>query len=170
VSHSWSDCPRQKYSQLCAIALLFRQKHGRDPTFWLDKVCIDQKNIARTLRCLPVFEQACSELLIIFGDTYSTRLWCVWELYVHFAMSGLSAAGRTVIVDARSQALVATDDEAEGNDATSGGSGKASAATELSTFDVKDAHCFAPEDEARLRRVIESEGADTFNANIQTAR
>lgn len=76
VSHSWSDCPRQKFSQLCAVALLFRKKHGREPTFWLDKVCIDQQNIERTLRCLPVFEQACSELLILFGDSYASRLWC----------------------------------------------------------------------------------------------
>jgi hypothetical protein len=76
VSHSWSDCPRQKFSQLCAVTLLFRQKHGRQPTFWLDKVCIDQQNIERTLRCLPVFEQACNELLILFGDSYASRLWC----------------------------------------------------------------------------------------------
>ena len=67
---------------------MFWQKHKRQPTFWLDKCCIDQSEIERDLRCLPVFVQSCSELLILCGDSYSTRLWCVWELYIHFAMAG----------------------------------------------------------------------------------
>ncbi len=50
-----------------------------------------------------------------------------------------------------------------------GSSGKASAASQLGAFDVKDAHCFSNDDEKRLRRVIESEGADVFNANVQDA-
>ena len=35
VSHSWSDCPKQKFTQLCAVALDFYRKNGREPTFWL---------------------------------------------------------------------------------------------------------------------------------------
>eukprot|EP01046_Picozoa_sp_COSAG06_P044953 COSAG06_NODE_6138_length_3090_cov_1.656971_3_plen_169_part_00 len=50
-----------------------------------------------------------------------------------------------------------------------GSTGKASAASQLGTFDVKDAHCFSSDDEKRLRRVIESEGADVFNTNVQDA-
>jgi hypothetical protein len=43
-----------------------------------DKVCIDQSDIARALRCLPVFVFSCKRLLILAGNTYYDRLWCVW--------------------------------------------------------------------------------------------
>jgi hypothetical protein len=43
-----------------------------------DKVCIDQSDIARALRCLPVFVFSCKRLLILAGNTYCDRLWCVW--------------------------------------------------------------------------------------------
>eukprot|EP01043_Picozoa_sp_COSAG02_P000797 COSAG02_NODE_16_length_56207_cov_9.816122_14_plen_70_part_00 len=36
----------------------------------------------------------------------------------------------------------------------------------LTEFDVADAHCFDPDDEKKLRSIIESEGASTFNAVI----
>lgn len=65
----------------------FEAENGRLPTFWLDKVCIDQSNISDALRCLPVFEMACQKLLVLNGQTYTTRLWCVWELYTFFAIN-----------------------------------------------------------------------------------
>lgn len=34
---------------------------------WLDKLCIDQQNIADDLQCLPVFLMACKKLLILAG-------------------------------------------------------------------------------------------------------
>jgi hypothetical protein len=101
VSHSWSDCPKQKFAMLMAVSLDFYLQHGREPTFWLDKCCIDQSDVERTLRCLPVLEQSCSKLLILSGDSYTQRLWCAFELYVHFAMSGLAAAGRTQVMNCR---------------------------------------------------------------------
>ncbi len=167
VSHSWSDDARQKYAQMMAVTLLFQQRHGREPTFWLDKVCIDQSNIAQTLRCLPVLVQSCSKLLILCGESYVSRLWCVLELYIHFAMSGVvQASKRTVITDCRSATKSSTMDPLDDGIAGLSGGGD-SAAAALHTFDVKNAHCFSPEDEARLRSVIESEGAETFNAAIQ---
>jgi hypothetical protein len=157
ISHSWSDDATHKYAQLMAVTLQFRRKHGRDPTMWLDKVCINQQEIARTLRCLPVFVQSCSKLLILAGDSYVNRLWCVWELYVHFAMAGLHASERTTIVDCRSS---------EKCDTQKPGAGPAEA---LCSFDVKDAHCFSPIDEDKLRGIVECESAETFNSAIQEA-
>ena len=104
---------------------------------------------------MQVFLTSCSELLILCGDSYVGRLWCVWELYIHFAMAGSDAGKRTKIVNCKR-----LDEGAE--------SGGASAAA-LASFDVKDAHCFSPDDEAKLRRVIESESADSFNAAIREA-
>merc|ERR1712232_482542 len=64
LSHSWHDNLDAKWTALHRWSEAFRQKHGRSPTFWLDKVCIDQTNIARDLQCLPVFLGACNSLLI----------------------------------------------------------------------------------------------------------
>ena len=64
-----------------AVTLQFRHKHGRDPTLWLVKVCINQKEISRTLRCLPVFVQSCTKLLILGGDSYVNRLWCAYHAW-----------------------------------------------------------------------------------------
>ena len=83
ITHSWSDDAKQKFAGMMAVTLQFRHKHGRDPTLWLDKVCINQKEISRTLRCLPVFVQSCTKLLILGGDSYVNRLWCVCHALLH---------------------------------------------------------------------------------------
>ena len=43
-----------KWVALQRAAEEFRAANGRYPTFWLDKVCIDQNNIGDGLRALPV--------------------------------------------------------------------------------------------------------------------
>ena len=55
----------------------FKRKHGRVPSFWLDKVCIDQSKITESLRALPIFLVSCKRMLIIAGPTYIHRLWYV---------------------------------------------------------------------------------------------
>ena len=45
------------------------------------QACIDQSNIAASLPCLPIFLSGCKELLVVAGDTYTSRLWCVMELF-----------------------------------------------------------------------------------------
>jgi hypothetical protein len=48
ISHSWSDCGEAKYKCLSKIAEEYSQNHfGKYPTFWFDKVCIDQNNIGQ---------------------------------------------------------------------------------------------------------------------------
>ena len=125
------------------MAAAFERVHKRPPTFWLDKVCIDQSNIADALRCLPVFEMACEKLLILCGQTYTTRLWCVWELYTFFAINANIHMVDLMFLD--------------GSDNVRG----------LDAFDVADAHCFSAEDEARLRGAIEAGGAESFNSLVQ---
>ena len=46
VSHSWRDDAVLKWAALEKWCESFRRKNGRAPTLWLDKVCIDQDNIA----------------------------------------------------------------------------------------------------------------------------
>jgi hypothetical protein len=66
------------------------------------------------------------------------------ELYAFFSTSGKSAIKRVELVDF----------------------GDADTST-LLDFDVANAHCYSPEDEAKLRSIIESGGASVFNEMIR---
>ena len=78
ISHSWHDCAEVKVEKLKMFGEKFRKKYNRYPTFWLDKVCIDQNNIGSGLKVLPINVMACKQMLMLCGKTYSRRLWCVW--------------------------------------------------------------------------------------------
>jgi hypothetical protein len=144
VSIGWSDDAELKYAHLAIVATEFQRKHGREPILWLDKVCINQSDIARALKCLPVFVFSCKRLMILAGNTYCDRLWCIWELYTFFSTSGTRAVKRVELVDFSDTGT-----------------------STLLDFDVANAHCFSPTDEAKLRSIIESEGASTFSKMIQ---
>ena len=81
LSHSHYDDAEIKIAALNQIVERFKKKHpGKRPTFWLDKVCIDQANISDGLKVLPINLMASKHVLVLLGDTYMSRLWCVWEL------------------------------------------------------------------------------------------
>ena len=84
MSHSWHDDAEAKWVKLVEIMGDFRRLHNRYPTFWLDKVCINQERIADGLKVLPVNVMACRQVLVLCGATYPGRLWCIWELYTLF--------------------------------------------------------------------------------------
>eukprot|EP01041_Mallomonas_annulata_P016517 gene16517-34429_t len=44
ISHSWTDDPKEKCIALKKFSSNFKMKYKREPTYWFDKVCIDQKN------------------------------------------------------------------------------------------------------------------------------
>jgi hypothetical protein len=81
ISHSWSDDGEQgkrKFIRLKEVAESYRQKTGKYPTFWFDKVCLDQTSLMEGLKVLPVNVMACKHMLVLFGNTYTNRLWCIW--------------------------------------------------------------------------------------------
>ena len=43
---------------------------------FLDKCCVDQQDVRRSLRGLPVYIGGSRELLCCVGPTYCSRLWC----------------------------------------------------------------------------------------------
>lgn len=147
MSHSWYDDPEQKFAKLQNVSEKFKRIHGRYPTFWLDKVCIDQTAIRDGLRMLPLSLMACREMLVLSGHTYATRLWCAWELCTLFAFSPL-AENRVNFVP-----LHGEDD--------------AGSLNSLESFDVCAARCYDPNEEARLMSVIEAVGVDAFNGRIR---
>jgi len=69
---------------------------------------------------------------------------CVWELYVFFSTSGARALKRVELYDFSDRGT-----------------------STLLDFEVANAHCFSPDDEAKLRSIIESGGASDFNDMIR---
>eukprot|EP00398_MALV-I-01_sp_L67-1_P000845 gene845-870_t len=88
ISHSWSDDGKKKYRALKIWADDFKRDHGYYPEVWLDKACIDQTHIPDDLLCLPIFTAGCQPLLILAGKTYTSRLWCIIEVFVFLKMGG----------------------------------------------------------------------------------
>jgi len=86
VSHSWSDNADAKWMQLQRWRAAFKHKHNREPTLWIDKYCINQRAIDASLACLPVYLSGCTTLLVLLGETYLQRLWCVIEIFVFLQM------------------------------------------------------------------------------------
>jgi len=55
-------------------------------SFWFDRICVDQLNLDvkhQTLQAIPAFVAGSSEMLVLWDETYSSRLWCNYELAVH---------------------------------------------------------------------------------------
>merc|ERR1711974_80193 len=132
-------------------AAAFAIRHQREPTFWLDKVCIDQSNLIDGLKALPINVMACSQMLMLHGPSYQHRLWCVWELFSLMAFADFEVAVEKL-------RIVPTETRP----------GAPNAGTQLSNFQLSEAHCYDPNDEARLRWTIHTVGADTFMQSIRS--
>lgn len=60
-------------------------------TFWVDQVCVDQRNPlvkSQTLQALPAFIAQSAQMLVIWDESYFTRLWCNYELAVFLKATG----------------------------------------------------------------------------------
>ena len=88
VSHSWHDDGAAKTAALRKWAASFVRAHGRSPTLWIDKGCIDQKNVSTDLAALPIYLLGCRSLVVLLGPTYCERLWCVLEVFAFLQMGG----------------------------------------------------------------------------------
>merc|ERR1712159_476772 len=87
----------------------------------------------------------------VCGRTYPRRLWCIWELFTLLAFTRLEQAVERLCIVSLDVA------DAQG-----------SVAQKLPRFEVRDARCFDPNEEARLRQIIASFGDDAFNERIRT--
>jgi len=59
-----------------------QEEHGEPPLVWYDKLCVHPNDTRSNLICLPVFVAGCKQILALVGHTYTSRLWCVLELFV----------------------------------------------------------------------------------------
>jgi len=85
VSHSWQDRSDEKWAALQGWRSRFKREHGREPRVWLDKFCTKQYDIDVSLMSLPIHLAASERLLILAGETFVTRMWCVMEIFVFLA-------------------------------------------------------------------------------------
>lgn len=137
ISHSWSDDAEKKRTAIVKFAEEFLCKNKRYPTFWLDKVCIDQSNKETAnmgVAMLPINVNACKGVLILMGDTYMERLWCIWELYTLFTFRNKESVQTLVKI----LPLISRDD----------------VESKLDEFDIENAHCFDPNEELKLRYLM----------------
>jgi len=141
ISHSWSDDGDAKYDRMKEWAA------GRDVSIWLDKACLDQRDITTSLAGLPVFLAGCKQLLVLAGPTYASRLWCVMEIFVFVRMGGNTKQDMVVRLL----------------------SGATDLAPELLKFDAGKAKTFDPNDRERLWAVIEAAFGtfDPFNKVVR---
>ena len=98
-------------------------------------------------------------MLVVCGETYADRLWCIWELYTLFAVSGGSGMKLTGAARQNSAVLsnIIVRDTTRGNGPT--------AQHRLSSFDLGNSKCYDPNEEAKLHRAIAAApgGANRFN-------
>lgn len=138
ISHAWDDDGKLKYQKLKLVAESHRSSHGEYPTFWFDKVCFDQDNIADGLKVLPINVMSCQKLLVLYGKHYASRLWCIWELFVMFSFAELSQAQKRLTICPLEIGM--------------------NLSLSLEKFDSCNAHCYDPNEEAKLRQVITAAG------------
>ena len=84
---------------------------------------------------MPVFLSGCRQLLAVIGETYTSRLWCVMELFVFVKMGGTP-----------DRILVRCIGKAD--------------ATMLTKFEASKAQCFLKHDRERLLAVVEASFGD----------
>eukprot|EP00746_Dinoflagellata_sp_MGD_P050027 gnl/MRDRNA2_/MRDRNA2_224780_c0_seq1.p1 gnl/MRDRNA2_/MRDRNA2_224780_c0~~gnl/MRDRNA2_/MRDRNA2_224780_c0_seq1.p1 ORF type:complete len:522 (-),score=52.62 gnl/MRDRNA2_/MRDRNA2_224780_c0_seq1:40-1575(-) len=153
MSHSWHDNADLKRRHLVRIAEDFHACHGRFPTYWLDKVCIDQNRIADGLRMLPINIIACAKMLVLCGETYPRRLWCAWELCTLFSlMPDKLAAQRIKFVLLQDEQNPLPSESLE---------------RKVASFDYRNACCYDPNEERKLHSIIATLGAE-FNQRIRS--
>eukprot|EP00746_Dinoflagellata_sp_MGD_P113352 gnl/MRDRNA2_/MRDRNA2_502312_c0_seq1.p1 gnl/MRDRNA2_/MRDRNA2_502312_c0~~gnl/MRDRNA2_/MRDRNA2_502312_c0_seq1.p1 ORF type:complete len:114 (+),score=21.81 gnl/MRDRNA2_/MRDRNA2_502312_c0_seq1:166-507(+) len=92
---------------------------------------------------------ACEKMLVLCGPTYPTRLWCAWELLTLFSFMDSSEALQRV-------QLMVLDNDAS-----------CDVLSDLLNFHVDKAHCYDPNEEAKLRHVVDAAGKAHFNARIR---
>jgi len=159
VLHSWHDDRAMRLTTLARCTAQFEELHGHEPTLWIDSVCVDAVYKKESLICLPIYMQACRGVLVLWGDSFCERLWCVWELYTAFAFSG-STIALTVAM------LESPDNGGQSSELRT----RALASREaLAAFELSRAHCANPNEEKQLRDAIGAApgGAGAFEATIR---
>lgn len=137
-----SDESAKKCCKLREFTKVWTIENKRAPSFWLDKVCIDQIKPIDGVSVLPININACNKMLILLGKTYLTRLWCIWEIFTLCTFCNDELALERIEV-------VLLDDFHE-------------ISQQLKNFDIDNAHCFDPNEEYKLRYIFNMIGKENL--------
>ena len=162
LSHSWSDCSQSKWAALQQWRTEFKTKHFREPRVWIDKCCIDQRDIDANLMCLPVFLSGCKTILCTVGRTYLSRLWCILEIFVFFEMGAdVDRVDLRLISDKDVDGKVDADSVMQ--------SEREGLVSAFDTFNAEQAACFDMNQRERLLAIVEAGfgGIDYFNQALR---
>jgi len=144
-SHSWSDNPDKKWAAMQRWRQQFRAAHsGREPIVWIDKYCLDQNRILDSLAVLPLSLAGCRKLVIFYGPSYLSRLWCIIELFVFLEMGKELSDIELRKLDTSQQ-----DEDVMRK--------------EIRKFDASKAQCYSPEERDAMLTLIEA-GSGTLEA------
>ena len=150
ISHSWHDPSDDKWDGMQLWRDRFKRKYGREPRVWFDKCCIDQLSIDDSLMCLPVHLAACKTFLMIAGPTYTSRMWCIMEIFVFLA--AVDDISRLECIPLRASPQHSGTDTDEGEDAPA-----ENAILDLfRTFTVGKCQCHSSGTKDRLLSIIEA--------------
>jgi len=153
ISHSWQDDADAKWRALTAWCQQFQRTHGREPTLWFDKCCIDQDDIEANLKCLPMFVRGCRRFVALCGKTYLERLWCIIEIFTYFHVG--SDIGNFEIIQ-----VWPTGAEVESAECI---------ARAFETFNVQNCKCSVPADLERMLVILKAAfgSLDAFNERLR---
>ena len=98
---------------------------------------------------LPINVMACKKMLVLCGPSYPSRLWCAWELCTHFSFMRQEQALARVVLLPLNQ-----DPDCD-------------VSYSLLKFDVNEARCYDPNEEAKIRSCIQANGAEGFNMCVR---
>jgi hypothetical protein len=91
-------------------------------------------------------------MLVLMSTSYMKRLWCVWELFTLFTFCNKELAlERIYMLSVNSK----DGDEVD-------------ALKELESFDINKAHCFDPNEELKLRSIMNMIGIERLQRCIKT--
>ena len=149
LSHAWDD-PRA--AKVAALKGFFAGPRASS-TLWFDKTCItqcadsDSKRMRdNAIAALPVNVGACKTMLVLLGPEYLKRIWCVWELQSVFTFCVKElAVERIEVVPV----------------------GGFDARKALAKWTLDEAHCFDPNEEYRLRRLVHHIGEERFYESVR---
>jgi hypothetical protein len=153
LSHAWDD-PRE--AKVAALRGFFEGRSAGGSsrsTLWFDKTCITQcadpgskRMRDNAIAALPVNVGACKKMLVLLGPEYLKRIWCVWELQSVFTFCVKELAlERIEVVPV----------------------GGFDARKALSKWTLDEAHCFDPNEEYRLRRLVHHIGEERFYDSVR---
>ena len=162
LSHSSQDAAEELLEAFRGWTRDFVAATGRDSLVWLDTMCLDEKDFRGDITRLPIFIAGCKQLVLLVGDTFCTRFWCVMEL-IAFVETGGRLRDVMVLPLRRPK-------EPEPANLQQLFEAQKTAIAPLFTFEVKHATCHLPSDMDALLTAIESGFGSHAAFNIKVRR